>query len=192
MQATIGPSFSHDASDEHGQWDGPAAAADMAFSMARSGLRDEALALVDHAYGLWADAAEIEIVMATGAEPRKRGERGRAPKMIWAPLVEAPKKSNMNLDSVLTTEIGRIRMYRDQVIECQKILHGKQDDGRRLKKVIDELLEERKAGKVIGGKTVPHAGSHDIELRSHFGSSHFGSSHFGSSLQHFGSNSFSL
>ena len=44
-------------------------------------------------YGQWANAAEEELVHATGAELRHRGQRGKHPKLEWRPIIRRDAKT---------------------------------------------------------------------------------------------------
>jgi hypothetical protein len=71
-------------------------AAEQALNAARAG-RDDAQDLLDFAYRSWADLAEVELADHAGEYPKKLGERGLLPRLVWrsvipeaAPRAEAP------------------------------------------------------------------------------------------------------
>ncbi len=89
-------------------------AAEAALASARSG--DIALQeRLDTAYREWADLAEIEVANFTGSDPKKWGERGRLPNLVWRsvvretpPKIEHPHAAAAAWLNMTIRELGRI------------------------------------------------------------------------------------
>jgi len=113
----IGPRFDHGRSDAMVDWGPPLQAARLALDLAESWCVKEPHNALEYAYGLFCDAAEIEIIVATGSEPTTRGSRGREPKEVWASLIEPVRKPLFTLNEVCTTEIEVGQLCRDMCIE---------------------------------------------------------------------------
>ncbi len=67
-------------------WSEARAAAEAALQAARSG-SGATQDLLDDAYGHWADIAEREVAEYTGESPKKWGERGKMPRVVWRSVV---------------------------------------------------------------------------------------------------------
>ena len=79
-----------------------------------------ALEKYDKAYTMFADHAERELIDVTGADVTLTGRRGRAPKTIWAPLVDesGPVK---DYDPRLTRMLDESRVLRDIAIDAHEM-----------------------------------------------------------------------
>ncbi len=96
-------------------WTDAKQAAQRALDAARAG-GDDAQDLLDFAYRSWADLAEIELADYAGQFPKKLGERGLLPRLVWrsvipeaAPKGEAPVAAAAAWLGSVAAELERIR-----------------------------------------------------------------------------------
>ena len=82
----------------------------------------EVLPLYDYAYGLFADKAELELAAATGTELTVVGTRGRAPMLVWAPIVDAPKPPLLTIPEPVGSRLEKMQALRDLCLQLQNVI----------------------------------------------------------------------
>ena len=113
----VGPQFDHARSDSIVDWGPPRLAAKLALDLAEAWCVKEAHNALDHAYGMFCDAAEVEVIVAMGSEPSTRGTRGRLPKEVWASLIEPVRSTAIPLNELRSKEIDIVQLCRDICVE---------------------------------------------------------------------------
>ncbi len=86
-------------------WTKAKASAVAALQAARSG-SGSAQALLDDAYGHWADIAEQEVAEYTGDFPKKWGERGKMPKVVWRSVVPEASPARTTSHAAMAAWLG--------------------------------------------------------------------------------------
>ena len=95
--------------------------AQTAMQLAVAGHHEAAVWHRDMAYEAFADCAEQELVANTGYDLKVGGLRARELKTVWAPLLERPPRSPIDIPEVIQEQVRTVHLLRDAAHELSDL-----------------------------------------------------------------------